>query len=139
MYLSLFVRHCQLSLQIGLSLASYGSSYFPSPSPTVGSVMFVHVMDRNGIFLFSSEIRPPSSPPPPHQQIMPNIFTSDYWLFESPAHNLSAFLGLFVFFLLTCMNYLYILDNNLLKLKCVVNIGTSFVNFRAEKKNLCFY
>lgn len=47
------------------------------------------------------------------------------------AHNLSAFPGLFVFFLLTYMNYLYILDYNLLKLKRVVNIGTSFANFKA--------
>lgn len=46
------------------------------------------------------------------------------------AHNLSAFPGLFAF-LLTYMNYLYILDNNLLKLKRVINIGTSFANFKA--------
>jgi hypothetical protein len=91
------------------------------------TVIFARGMDRSGTFLFSPEL--------PHWLVMPNIFSCDDCLLELPAHNLSYFPQWLIFFLLTCINYLYILDYNISKLKCVVNIGTSFVNFKA----ICIY
>lgn len=55
-------------------------------------------------------------------------------IWNACSQSVSFSIELFVFFLLTCLNYLCILVNQFLKLECIVNIGTSFVNFKAEWK-----
>lgn len=94
--------------------------------PLLFSVLFASLMDKKCFLIVLIWIPP--------QLVMSNIFSCNYWPFKLPVHNLSNFLHWVIFFLLTSLNYLYILGNNLLKLECVVNIGTSFVNFKAALK-----